>query len=172
MCISPLQACRNLVGKDSTGFHILLVWMYIISLDYVLKTTGYNWQISKVQFNITIPLVLLLQNLVTTRGSHFYKLCRTICNWDQDFWLTKVCLDRLIAFKKGPWLLDTLARKLINVLLNLIVQWVTWSPLWSVTWSLDLVKMMCWSLDFILIRVANGSTNPMIVTIPWTTVYH
>ena len=26
------------------------------------------------------------------RGSHLYVACWSICNWDQDFWLAKVCL--------------------------------------------------------------------------------
>ena len=36
------------------------------------------------------------------RGSHFHKACRTICDQDQDFRFMIICLDCLIALKKGP----------------------------------------------------------------------
>ena len=51
---------------------------------------------------------------ITSRSSHSHKACRTICDRDQDFWLTKIYLDCLILLKKGPWSLDILSKNPTN----------------------------------------------------------
>ena len=77
-----------------------------------------------------------------TRGSHLHKAyrSRTICDHNQDFWFMKICLDHLIALKKGPWSHDILVWNLRYVLLKLPLSWATRFPLWNIPWSLDLVK--------------------------------
>ena len=96
-------------------------------------------------------------NRTITRGSHFHETCRTIHNRNQDFWLMKIYLDHLIALKKGPWLLDILAKALqMFALLNCEL----FHLLWSTPWLLDSAQIN------ILIPVMDGSTGLMGVTIP------
>ena len=101
------------------------------------------------------------------RGSHSLKACRTICtgikifDWRKFtliawFYSGKV-LDRLIFHQKSP----TNAGFIRNCSFK-----CAWLPVLTTSWSLDLVKITFWSIDFVLISVANGSIHLMRVTTP------
>ena len=113
------------IGHLFWGIQIL--W---ISWIFGLPQKFFYWKLAEI----------ILWQTKETRGGHFHKACRTICDRDQHIWLMKVCLDLLIALKKCPWLVDILARNLTNVFcLTLLFYWVAWSLLWSIFWSLELV---------------------------------
>ena len=41
-----------------------------------------------------------------TRVSHIHVACRSVCDWDQEFWSVKIILDCLITPFRGSWSLD------------------------------------------------------------------
>ena len=94
--------------------------------------------------------------LTLTRGSHLYVSCWSVCDRDQNVWSGKSALDRLIVPFWGSWSLDFSGSKVKlqpRVLDPLIL--ATWRP----PWSLDRPRKGLWSLDSILILVANASTR-------------
>ena len=84
----------------------------------------------------------------TSRGSHIYVACWSVCNCNQVFWLAKSVLDHLIVPFWSSWSVDC-------SLLKLFIAWLFPSegldlliiPFWS-SWSLDrsLLKLLiAWS---------------------------
>jgi len=43
---------------------------------------------------------------VATRSSHIHIACRSVCDWNQEFWSVKIVLDHLITPFRGSWSLD------------------------------------------------------------------
>ena len=103
-----------------------------------------------------------------SRGSHIRVTCRSICDCDHESWSVKIVLDHLIALFWGSWSLDfkgqniatppEYLRKCVDRLI-LIAQ--------NSSWSLDWLQKRTWSLDSILIPVANAPTGDTYVTTPW-----
>ena len=76
-----------------------------------------------------------------SRGSHLYVACWSVCDWDQDFWLAKSVLDRLIVSSKALdrlifyWSKVNLQPRVLNPLIFAVQR----SP-----WSLD--RFSKWAL--------------------------
>ena len=73
-----------------------------------------------------------------SRSSHLYSACRSVCDRDQESWLEKIILDRLIIPFGGSWLLDFTEKNVATPPLyprNCIDQLILVAQILS--WSLD-----------------------------------